>query len=183
MNFDSVPIHPMMVHFTIALLSAGFLCDFLARFTRNESLKNASWWNRLFGFFAIIPTALTGWLAARSTPHSDAAHEIIEIHETLGFTALGIFAVLFLWMILIRVNVATRFIALSTVLWLIGVGVIFAGGYYGGKLVYEFGVGVKTEIQEKSVKHKHNGSEHKDIKEETKGKEPEPEKKRVHKNG
>src|SRR3972149_6567476 len=183
MSFDSIPLHPMIVHFTIALLTIGFLCDLLAKFTKNESLKNAAWWNLLFGFLAIIGTALTGWLAARSEPHTEAAHEIIEIHETLGFTALGIFAVLLLWRILIRVNVATRFMVLSTILWLIGVGVIFAGGYYGGKLVYEFGVGVKGVIQEKESAHKHNGPEHKNLKEETKRKEPEPEKKDVHKNG
>ncbi|OGL40806.1 MAG: hypothetical protein A3C43_00610 [Candidatus Schekmanbacteria bacterium RIFCSPHIGHO2_02_FULL_38_11] len=183
MSFDSIPIHPMMVHFTIALLSVGFLCDLLARFTKSESLKNAAWWNLLFGFFAIIATALTGWLAARSIPHSEATHEIMEIHEILGFTALGIFAVLLLWRILIRANIITRFFILSTAVWLIGVGVIFAGGYYGGKLVYEFGVGVKGVVQEKETEHKHNGTEHKDVKKETKEKESKPEQKHVHKNG
>src|SRR3989304_9236940 len=107
MSFDSMPIHPIMVHFTIALLSVGFLCDLLASITKNESLKSAAWWNLLFGFFAIIATALTGWLAARSTPHTEAAHEVIEIHEILGFTALGIFAVLLIWESLIRANVFT----------------------------------------------------------------------------
>src|SRR3989304_7249683 len=138
MSFDSIPLHPMIVHFTISLLTIGFLCDLLAKFTKNESLKNAAWWNLLFGLLAIIGTALTGWLAARSEPHTEAAHEIIEIHETLGFSALGIFAVLLLWRILIDVNIFTKFVVLSTVLWLIGVGVIFAGGYYGGELGFEY---------------------------------------------
>ena len=155
MSFDSMPIHPIMVHFTIALLSVGFLCDFLARFTKNESLKSAAWWNLLFGFFAIIVTVLTGLLAERSVPHTHIAHDILEIHETLGFTALGIFAVLLIWESLIRANVFTKFISLSMVLWLIGVLVIFTGGYYGGRLVYEFGVGVKGVVQKTELEHKH----------------------------
>jgi len=156
MSFDSIPIHPMMVHYTIALLSMGLLCDLLASITKNESMKNAAWWDLLFGFFAIIVTVLTGLLAERSVPHTHAAHDILEIHETLGFTALGIFAVLLLWRILIGVNIFTKFAVFSTVLWLIGVGVIFAGGYYGGKMVYEYGVGVKTVVQKSELEHKHN---------------------------
>ena len=147
--FENIPpIHPMFVHFTIALLSAGLLCEILARIIKTESLKNVAWWNLLLGFFAIIGTVITGLIDEESVPHTGEVHEIVEIHETLGLTALGIFILLFLLRTLIRVDILKKYTTIAIIVWIIGVTVIFTGGFFGGKMVYEYGVGVKSFISE-----------------------------------
>lgn len=39
------PLHPIIVHFVIAMVFFSFFCDVLGYFTRNVRLFEASFWN------------------------------------------------------------------------------------------------------------------------------------------
>ena len=54
------PIHPMLVHFPIALTGAGALFILLAAWRRNSALEQAAFANITLAFFGSIAAALTG---------------------------------------------------------------------------------------------------------------------------
>ncbi len=145
------PLHPIFVHYTIALLSIGLLCEILSRIIKTDTLKNVAWWNLLFGFMAVIATAITGLIDEESVPHSGEVREIVETHEALGLSALGIFILLFIIYTLMRVDILRKYAVLALIVWIIGVVIIFTGGLFGGKLVYEYGVGVKEDVSSQRI--------------------------------
>ena len=54
------PIHPMLVHFPIALTGAAALFILIAAWKKNASLEQAAFANMVLAFFGAIAAALTG---------------------------------------------------------------------------------------------------------------------------
>jgi uncharacterized membrane protein len=67
-------LHPLVVHFAIALFFVSVFCDILGWLLKKESLHTVGWWNLLFGFFGAIVTVAAGLLAERSVGHNETAH-------------------------------------------------------------------------------------------------------------
>ena len=154
-------VHPVLVHFPIGLLSVGLLCDILGSVFSKNSLRSSGWWCQVFGIAAIIAAALTGVLAESTVGHSDASHEIMEMHKTLGLVAMGIFGLLFLWRSARR-TLLPQALPLLIVYFIVGasaVGLMFFGAHLGGRLVYEFGVGGSAIEQREDAGHHHSHSE------------------------
>jgi uncharacterized membrane protein len=154
-------VHPYFVHFPIALLSVGVLCDLFGIIFKKDSLRNAGWWIQLFGTAAIVVTVITGLLAESTVGHSDTSHEIMETHKTLELVAVGIFALLFIWRSIQKTLLPSRNagLPLLIVYLIIGVsaiGIMFYGAHLGGRLVYEFGVGGSAVSQPEGAGHQHN---------------------------
>lgn len=151
-------IHPMFVHFPIALLIFSVVCDILGRLFKKDSLENAGWWGLCLGILAIVLTATTGLLAASSVPHIEAAHELMENHEHLQLIAGAIFLILFIVRIVNKTRLPQRTIAfaLYIVVALAGIGTMSFGAHLGGRLVYEFGVGTNiVKAEEHHAGHVH----------------------------
>ena len=155
-------IHPVLVHFTIALFSASVIFDILGHITKRESLKSAGWWNLCFATVAAIPTVITGLVAKDSLPHTDEAHSLMETHETLGLILLGTIIVLFVWRSFNRGSLPIRLTYLFLLLGVAGLGIMITGGYYGGEMVYRCGVGVAPMMEQMMKGHQHSGEGHSD---------------------
>lgn len=56
------PIHPMFVHFPIALTGAGFLFILLAYWKKNESFESAAYFNNVLAVFGTLVAGITGFL-------------------------------------------------------------------------------------------------------------------------
>jgi uncharacterized membrane protein len=153
-------MHPLVIHFPIALLSVGLLCDLLARVSRRDSLRNCGWWCQAFGMAGIVGAALTGLIAESTVAHSDASHNIMQTHKTLELVAVGIFALLFIWRGIGRSRLPERLFpsAVYLVLAASAVGLMFYGAHLGGRLVYEFGVGGSAAVQSTDESDSHNHS-------------------------
>lgn len=136
-------LHPLFVHFPIALLLASVLFDLIAILSKRDTFEKAAFWNLAFGLIAAAATAVTGLQAEESVPPFPAMHDTVERHETLAFVTLGAFALLFLWRVVKGGKLFTRFRAYYLVLAFIGVLGLSATAYYGGELVYKFGVGMQ----------------------------------------
>ena len=152
-------IHPITVHFTIALFTMAVIFEGLGWLFKKESLKNAGWWNLLFAALAAIVSILTGLKAASTAPHDDAFHRIMEIHETLGFVALAVIIGLFVWRSIAKGKFAAKLLYAYLVLAAGGLAVMFAGGYFGGELVFTHGMGVKP-MMEMMAESRHDHSDH-----------------------
>ncbi|WP_456383299.1 DUF2231 domain-containing protein [Persephonella sp.] len=139
--------HPPVVHFAIALVIMGVLFDIAGFVFKKESLKHAGFWSIMVGVVAVWGAAITGHQAEELVEHAiegTKAYEILEEHEELGevlpwvVSALGFFR-LFLFfkennLLFIGYLIAGLIVS----------GAIGLQGRIGGKLVYEYGVGVKA---------------------------------------
>lgn len=138
------PIHPMLVHFPIALLSAAVFFDLLGGKWRPEDCRIASLYTLVLGFAGAGVSVVSGAMAEDAAEHSGVPERAIELHEVLGFATFWIFAGLLglrvaAWLGWIREQ---RMVAL--LLGIAGVVVMLIASYYGGSLVYDYGAGVSV---------------------------------------
>ncbi len=142
-------LHPIAVHFPIALLSAGFLAEILSLTLKEES---RGWWStasqRLLwlGTLSLWIALGFGLLAEETAPHVPPAWEVVEEHETLGFITAGIFSALSIVRFYFRGRWGVfrkTWRVVFAMAWLVSAAVLFATGFYGGKLVFEYGMGVE----------------------------------------
>lgn len=151
--------HPLVVHFTIALIIVSVLCDLLGWLLKKSFFHTVGWWNLFFGFLGTLVTVATGLYAEDHVAHTEAAHALIEKHETLGLIVLGIIAVLFLWRLLRRGEIPQRLLSLYLLAGVVAIGVLTVGAYYGGELVYTHGVAVRAVSAPPEHRHKPDGED------------------------
>lgn len=135
-------LHPILVHFTIGLFVIAVIFDILAYFTGRKSLEQAGWWNLVCAAAFSIATVVTGLSAGNSVLHAEQAQEFIKLHKTLGLVTMGIIVLLTIWRSLSRTELPKRFRVIYLSLGIAGLGTILTGGYFGGEMVYRFGVNV-----------------------------------------
>jgi uncharacterized membrane protein len=93
--FDFPPLHPIFVHFPVAMIPISFLCDVLARLTGRLSLSHAAWWSLLFATIVAPITAATGWFWSNQMGEMD--HAEMKIHQWLGTVIPLLLIVLAAW--------------------------------------------------------------------------------------
>lgn len=145
-------IHPLFVHFPLALLSASILFDILGYILRKPSLSNAGGWCLGLGVIAAIVTVITGLQAEETVSLSQEAHTVLEHHEHFQIYSTIVLTGLLIWRGLKRgtvPNPAVVYLGVTAIM----VGAILFGSHYGGQLVYEYGAG--TAVQPAATKSKH----------------------------
>jgi uncharacterized membrane protein len=132
--------HPLFVHFPIALLLAALVLEVLAVISRRESLRNGATSCLVLGALAGLVAMITGLQAGESVPHLDAAHEIMETHETLGIAVFILAAALSI-VRLLKLDRAAAARAVFVVALAVSVALVLYGAFLGGKMVFDYGVG------------------------------------------
>ena len=138
---DTHLLHPKVVHFTVALLTMALLFEVLRLVTKKEMFGEAARWNMIFGGLAAIVTFATGLLAESHVVIAGGAKEVFEHHETFGYITMILAVVLLIWH-LAPGRLYRRFYSFYLVILVAVVVSLSVGAYYGGRLVYDFGVGV-----------------------------------------
>jgi uncharacterized membrane protein len=90
-------VHPVLVHFTTALLPVSLVCDLGGKYLGRESLTSAGWWTLLFGAVGTPLTALTGWLWMSDVESSGFNDHNLSTHEWLGITLVAGFVITAVW--------------------------------------------------------------------------------------
>ncbi len=146
MPFPPYHVHPMVVHFPIALLSAAASFEVLAAtFFRAEherwqwAAAGMLWAGTLFAALAIA----SGLWAESTAPAIPSAYDTVLWHKGLGISVGVLSAVLSLWRFMRRPPAMPCPMILYVLLWLALVTVLGITGLYGGRLVYDFAVGVE----------------------------------------
>ena len=141
-------IHPLVIHFPIVLLLMAVFFEFVGHVFGNTYARKTAKLTLLFGTLSLAVAVLTGWLAHQTVPHSEQSYPVIEAHQLLGFLAFGGFssATLFKFILVPRFKSCWVY-RLYLLLSLASLAVLILGAHYGGKLVYEYGVGVKPVTQ------------------------------------
>lgn len=152
-------IHPALVHFPIAFLSAFFLLELLGTFAYRERLGQASGPMLYCGTLGAVLAAAAGLYAAGTVPHGQSVHETMEWHERIGLTVTGLALVLSAWRLLAKRAMDGMARALQLILaGIMTVGVMF-GADLGGLMVYQHGVAVQNLQQsDDAQQHQHGGT-------------------------
>jgi len=162
MTFPYLPIHlhPATVHFPIALLSLASIAGLLYLYWQaRPGLLVLTWWPMLWGWLGAIVAILTGLLAQSGLPPSAPYRSVLNWHISTGLALFVVYGVLLYqrWVYnsgRVRALRTRRGIDSSelladtrakgwlSILLLLGLVLIVASGWNGGKLVYEWGVNV-----------------------------------------
>ncbi|HJN68578.1 MAG: DUF2231 domain-containing protein [Candidatus Neomarinimicrobiota bacterium] len=144
----NLPLHPAMVHYPIALITAAFIFQAIHLWKNNWICRTTSMWLLGLGAIMSIAATLTGENeAARAgqVGYDSVVLTTIQRHELLSnITTWGSILVLLFWIYLFLNNMEDRrvdYLALAF-LGLLSVIVIFSS-YLGDTLTFIHGVGIK----------------------------------------
>jgi uncharacterized membrane protein len=138
-------LHPLIVHFPIALLSVALFCELLAHFDGRESLRTTAYWNLTFGVLLMAAAAASGLFAESQLPGNAEAHATLESHEASAFVTLSLFAIIFLWRVLRNGELYKRFSTLFLLAMIAAWVSLVVTSYHGGELVYRHGVALQQK--------------------------------------
>lgn len=158
-------LHPLLVHFPIALLSLFIVIDVAGSWLGRLEWRHVAGWLLYLGTLCAAMAVTAGLIAAGSVAHGGDVHEIMERHEHLGITVLSLAAALSAWRWFAKDKLAGAvngfYLSLSIVL---GVLLMLTADL-GGLMVYGHGVAVApvaASNQEAAAAHQHadGGDDH-----------------------
>lgn len=140
--FDTSHLHPMMVHFPIALAMVGLLFELYRIFIAKSEAKSICGECILYlATLSAIAASLTGELF--TGVFSGQSLEVKELHETLAVLstiALVITSGIYLYR---RFKIKdSKYTLLGLGFYLISAALIGATGFFGGNLVYTYMIGL-----------------------------------------
>lgn len=153
-------LHPLFVHFPIALLSLFFLLDLVGSVSDKPAWRGAAGWFLYGGTLFAAITVAAGLIAAGSVPHGGDVHEIMEHHQHLGISVLLLASTLAGWRLLAKQPIVGPANTLYQLLACILCGLVFFTADLGGLMVYKYGVAVEpvARINREAVElHQHGG--------------------------
>jgi uncharacterized membrane protein len=142
--FDVSHLHPMIVHFPIALLIVGFLADVLSLFLNKKEpcLSKVGFYLMILGTLSIIAAYITGDLFTKDM--AGAAGDLKNRHELFAritmLVMLVALAVRIFYVSTREKKPATKWLAFS--LFALGTIMVMVTGFLGGNLVYGHMVGL-----------------------------------------
>ncbi len=140
-------IHPIVVHFVIAMVLFAFFCDVVGYFTGNKKLYEVSWWNMCVATVSIFIAIIFGQIEAGLAIAYDAVAPILNIHTIIGWSLSGIIAVITGWRYVIRSktpdSLPSAYLGISLLL----VCLVFYQIILGDNLVWVYGLHT-TEVVE-----------------------------------
>lgn len=138
-------LHPVLVHFPIALISVAAFFHLAAIVMKGKScatpcavLAHATLW---LGAAAALPAAFFGWQAFGSVNHDAAGHAAMLVHRAWALGTLLVLVMLTAW------DVRRSTVDALPRAWFAGAvigawGLVAVTAWHGGELVYRHGVGV-----------------------------------------
>ncbi len=134
-------LHPLVVHFPIALLLSALLLDGLALALKRPHLHRVALWNLALGTLGAGAAVLTGLQAEDVGKHSFEIWQVMQLHKRLGITTLILGIMVTSWRLWKRDRLSRRARTLTLAAMLAMASTLGVGAYLGGRMVYEFGVG------------------------------------------
>ncbi len=146
--FDISHIHPMIVHFPIALLIFGFLADLISVVFKKAFFGKAGLYLLIFGTLGVIAAYFSGNIAGDGLTEAGPLKNAIEFHQNTALISL--------WIMVLTSFVRIGFIMMkkyegafkwaALLLFFAGVLSIARTGYYGGELVFKHAAGVQFNL-------------------------------------
>lgn len=152
------PMHPIFVHFTIALTSASLVFDAFGFFLNKTSLTAAGGWSLVGAAVMTLMTISTGLTSSTRAPVEEGeARSFLRAHMALGLIFFGLLMAVTLWRISLWQNgrgVSWLYLTSLAIVTL----VMTIQGYLGGELVYRYGVEVEQAHRELPEREAHSAA-------------------------
>jgi uncharacterized membrane protein len=160
LGYDWPRLHALLNDFPIALLVTAVFFDILALATRRVGLRLVSFSLLLVGALGAVAAVVSGLQAEDHIDHGEAVHQAMETHEQFALISLGVFGVLALWRLFRERRMGVLERRVTVIALLAGVGVLFATGLYGGRLVFEHAAGIPSKVLEEELHERSEGHQH-----------------------
>jgi uncharacterized membrane protein len=142
--FNTHHLHPMTVHFPIAIITLGFLVDSLSMFFNKKEpcLSKFGFWLMILGTLAAVLGYLTGEFFSENL--TGKMGELKETHELFAKTSMFVMlaASAIRIFLVIRKKETSGLKWVVFVLFFIAVVCIGITGLLGGNLVYDYMIGI-----------------------------------------
>jgi len=151
--------HPILVHFTVGLLSLSVILFVVINFisgTLHEQWLIVARWLLWFGAGIILLTALAGLFAYNTVAHDIPSHAAMTEHRNWAISIIILFPLLAgwaAWCVRSGKALGKGFVALM----LVGGLLLLSTAWHGGEAVYRYGLGVMSLPNVDS--HQHGGED------------------------
>lgn len=143
----SDPIHPIIVHFVIAMVFFSVFCDALGCVTRRHHWFEVSFWNLLVAAVAIFVAIFFGQFEAGLAQPYEAAQPLLNWHTVTGWSLGAIVVAITAWRLVIRnrnpVKIPPAYLGAAAVL----IVLVSFQVYFGSKLVWVYGLHVEPVVK------------------------------------
>jgi len=140
-------IHPILVHFVIAMVLFSFFCDVVGYFTGKASLFEVSWWNMLVATIAIFVAIIFGQFEAGLANIYESVQPTLNYHTILGWSLAAIVVAIAAWRFVIRNRsphkVPPAYLGATMFL----ICLVFLQVYLGSKLFWVYGLHVEPVVE------------------------------------
>lgn len=141
------PLHPIVVHFVIAMVFFAFFCDVIGYFFHKPRLYEVSFWNMFVATAAIFVAILFGQFEAGLATPYEAAQPVLNLHTVIGWSLSAILAFITGWRLVIRTRSPTKvppfYLGAATFL----IVLVSFQVFLGTQLVWEYGLHVKPVVE------------------------------------
>lgn len=147
-------LHPLLVHFPIAILFVAFIMDFLSFFLDKE------WWSEratsllyLVGAAFALLTYYSGGIAADSVHIPTEAEHVVGAHAGWAWWLIwffGLYAIIRVILNLIYKAENPKVHTVMFILAIFGLFIVYETGEHGAELVYNYGIGTQKVEAQKS---------------------------------
>lgn len=138
-TFADHPVHPMLIELPLGLLPFSLMMDLLHLVTRKKSFADAAYYSLIGGYLGACASGLAGGADYFTIPPNQPAKKVANMHATLNIAGMGLYSL----NLLMRRCRERRSSLLTTVMSMVGVTGLLISGWFGGHMVYEYGVRVK----------------------------------------
>jgi uncharacterized membrane protein len=143
-------IHPLLVHFPIALLITAAGLDVVGwACRRHKPLRQAATLLYVIGTGTAVAAYFTGRAASQTIRFPGMAQAVVREHWDWAFRTVWFFSIATIVRLVLlrpsRRDPSPAMIAALALAGLVGIGLLFETGDRGGRLVYQHGVGTARE--------------------------------------
>lgn len=141
------PMHPIVVHFVIAMVFFSFFCDVVGYLTRNVRLFEVSFWNMFVASVSIFVAVIFGQFEAGLAQPYSSVQPILNSHTITGWSLAAILVAITAWRFAIRardpLNIPVAYLGVATFL----ICLVSLQVYLGTQLVWVYGLHVEPVVE------------------------------------
>lgn len=140
-------MHPIVVHFVIAMVLFAVVCDGIAYFTKDQRLQEVGWWNMVFATVSIFIAIIFGQLEAGLAAPYAAAVGDLNLHTLIGWSLSAVLAVITGWRYILRLQGVSKLPIAYLGMNLVLAGIVLFQTYLGDKLVWIYGLHTEVVVE------------------------------------